>query len=247
MATESAARAKAIFDAATSPRRGGPRFVDPDHAARAEALVKDDRTTGQVALDAFLQLLELGASTDPTQLVAGWRAPVQVLVTDHDLRARQGCGYVEGQVESVSIETVERRACADGTTPILFKDGQVVNLGRDGRLFTRWQKAGIAMRDGGCIVPGCDRPPSWTEAHHINEWERDHGGTDIADGVLLCRHHHLLVHNNGWRVIREGAADYFLVPPIDIDPLQRPIPCPSKSPVIRRMLANSASVATAEV
>lgn len=238
MATESAARARAIFDAATSPRRGGPRFVDPEAADRAQELLDDPRTTAQIALDVFLQLLELGAATDPAELIGGRRPPVQILVTDHDVRARAGYGYIEGQSDAVSISTVERYICQDGTVPILFEGGQVINLGRNARLFTRFQKMGIAMRDGGCIVPGCDRPPSWTEVHHINEWQREGGKTDIADGVLLCKHHHLMVHNNGWRVIREGAASYFLVPPPDLDPLQRPIPCPSKSAVRRRSQAN---------
>lgn len=120
--------------------------------------------------------------------------------------------------------------------PILLDEGQVINIGRDGRLFTRFQKMGLAARDGGCIFPGCDRPPAWTEAHHINEWHRDQGRTDIADGVLLCRHHHMLVHNNGWRVTREGS-DYFVVPPRSHDPQQRPIPAPSKSAAIRRLVA----------
>jgi hypothetical protein len=54
--------------------------------------------------------------------------------------------------------------------------------------------------------------------------------------MLLCRHHHLLVHNNDWRVTREGA-DYFLVPPRSLDPDQTPIIAPSRSAVARRVLA----------
>jgi len=240
LATESAARARSILDAATSPRLGGPRFVDPESAAAAEKVATDERTTGQIALDTFLQLLELGAAVEPGHLLGARRSPVQVLVTDRDVLARAGYGCIEGQSAVVSIETVERHMCSEGHLPILFEGGQVVNLGRDARLFTRYQKMGIAMRDGGCLVPGCDRPPSWTEVHHINEWVRDKGKTDIADGVLLCKHHHLMVHNNGWRVIRRGKADYFLVPPPERDPLQRPIPCPSKSAIRRRALATVA-------
>lgn len=245
LATEKAARARVLFDAATSPRLGGPRFTDEAAQDRAEQLIADERTTGQIALDTFFQLLELGASTNPTKLLVGRRAPVQVLVTDHDLRARRGFATIEGQTDAVSIHTAERFICADGYLPILMKDGQVVNLGRDSRLFTRFQKMGIATRDGTCIVPSCDRPPSWCEVHHINEWVRDRGRTDIADGVLLCKHHHLMVHNNGWRVIREGAANYYLVPPSSVDPLQRPILCPSTSPAMRRMLSHQRELASA--
>ena len=119
--------------------------------------------------------------------------------------------------------------CADGFVPILFdKDGQqIMNVGRDERFFTPRQRTGLAARDGGCRFPDCDRPPSWTEAHHINEWDRDHGRTDIADGVLLCRHHHMLVHNNGWQITRTGT-EYFVVPPRSLDAEQHPIPAPAK-------------------
>jgi hypothetical protein len=46
------------------------------------------------------------------------------------------------------------------------------------------------------------------EAHHIVRW-RDGGRTDVADGVLLCRRHHLLLHDHGGQIVREGT-DYFM-------------------------------------
>jgi hypothetical protein len=70
-------------------------------------------------------------------------------------------------------------------------------------------------------------------------WSRG-GRTDLIDGILLCRHPHLLVHNNGWQVTRDGA-EYSLVPPRTLDPAQVPIPAPAKSPVARRMLARAAN------
>lgn len=36
-------------------------------------------------------------------------------------------------------------------------------------------------------------------------WLRDCGRTDLADGLLLCRHHHLLLHNKGWQIRRDGG------------------------------------------
>jgi hypothetical protein len=76
---------------------------------------------------------------------------------------------------------------------------------------------------GGCAVGTCERPPSWTEAHHIRHFQRDHGPTDIDNGILLCRHHHLLIHNNGWEIRRADTSagdpgtnqgiEYLLEPP----------------------------------
>jgi hypothetical protein len=158
------------------------------------------------------------------------------LVTDHDLRARRGLARLEGQSPAASIATAERHICSAGTVPVLFDGKQVIDVGRELRLYNTRQRIGLAARDGGCRFPGCDRPPSWCEAHHINEWQRDNGRTSIEDGVLLCRHHHLLVHNNGWRVTRNGD-EYFLVPPAREDPLQRAIPAPSKSAALRQLVA----------
>ena len=55
----------------------------------------------------------------------------------------------------------------------------------------------VVARDQHCRWPGCDRPASWCDAHHIDEWS--HGGaTRLADLVLLCRRHHRILHKPGW-------------------------------------------------
>ncbi|NYF11196.1 hypothetical protein HDC94_002352 [Leifsonia sp. AK011] len=231
---ESAAQVTAVFDAATSPRRGGPRFVDPTAAAaQADALLEDSRTTEQIALDTFVELLRLGTLADVTAFIGARKPAVQVLVTQADLDRQAGVAFIEGQSEALSTQTAKRHVCESGSLPILMESGQVLNLGRELRLYNRKQRMALAARDGGCIWPGCDRPPSWCEAHHIVEWSRN-GRTDIADGVLLCKHHHLLVHNNGWQIIRRGSQ-YAIVPPAAIDPSRTPRIVRTKSPAMRRL------------
>jgi hypothetical protein len=232
---ESAATVVAAFDAATSPRRGGPRFVDAESVERAERILADERSTEQLALDTFVELVRIGTAADDGALLGRSAPAVRILVTQRDLASGTGVGHVEGRSEPVSIDTVRRNACAGGAIPILFDRGQVLDVGRSKRLFTARQRAALAARDGGCRFPGCERPPSWTEAHHITEWSRG-GRTDVRDGVLLCKHHHLLIHNNGWRVTRRND-DYFVVPPASVDPIRGPIPAPSKSATMRRLVA----------
>ncbi|MCZ7629783.1 MAG: HNH endonuclease [Microthrixaceae bacterium] len=55
----------------------------------------------------------------------------------------------------------------------------------------------LVVRDGGCVFPGCDAPPGWCDAHHVIEYAND-GQTVIVNLVLLCRHHHGIVHRTGW-------------------------------------------------
>ena len=223
------AEVKATFDAVGSPRRGGPRFVDRDEIERAQRILDDRRSTEQLQADALVELLRLGVAADPGKIVGSRKPAVRVLVTGQDLRNGAGIGRIEGSPDAISIQSVQRSVCTAGIVPILFDDdGQCLNVGREQRLFTERQRVALAARDGGCRVAGCDRPPSWCEAHHLDEWERDHGNTDVADGILLCRHHHMLVHNNSWRIERSGA-DYFLIPPRERDPNRTPIPMPTKS------------------
>ena len=239
---ESAALVRDAVDAATSPRRDGPHFVSPserdaEESNRAFRMLSDTRTTPQVALDAMVELIRLGGAVAPTDVI-GVRAPaVQALVAERDLHTGRGLAFFEGQTEPVGTATAERHVCASGVVPIIVDDaGDVIALGRESRLFTRKQRIALAARDGGCRFPGCDRPPAWTEAHHIVPWS--HGGnTDLHDGVLLCRHHHMLLHNKGWHFIRIDGALH-IVPPPNVDAHQKPIAAPSKSVPLERARAS---------
>jgi hypothetical protein len=72
-------------------------------------------------------------------------------------------------------------------------NGVPTDLGRDQRLVSRAQRRLLRQRDGGCAFPGCDRPPSWCDAHHIIPWEIG-GPTNLDNLVLLCRRHHGYMH-----------------------------------------------------
>jgi hypothetical protein len=231
---ETAALVGALYDRATSPRRGGPRFVETEAATLAGRIEADPRTTPQLASDTFLQLLLAGADADSTQLLGTGAPSIRVLVADTELRSRTGHGYIEGQHDPISIDTVERLVCGGSVVSVSFDQDQPLDVGREQRLYTRRQRIALAARDGGCRWPGCERPPSWAEAHHTQHWARDHGRTDTADGILLCRHHHRLAHNNHWE-IQHRQGDYWLTPPPEIDPLQRPRPMPTKSAAAREL------------
>ncbi|MFP7759671.1 DUF222 domain-containing protein [Marisediminicola sp. LYQ85] len=231
LAPEDGALVADAFAQILSPRRGGPRFVDPAARATAEELLNDGRTDEQVSADAFVDLVRLAVDADPGTLFGGRRPAVRIVVTADRLEGRTGPGFLEGRTDTVSAPTIERAICNTGVISVGFdRDGQCVNVGRDRRLFTERQRIGLTVRDGGCRFPGCERPPSYCEAHHINPWAGAEGRTDIADGILLCRRHHLLIHDNRWQVHRD-RADYFLRPPPDVDPGRVFIPMPSRSPV----------------
>ncbi len=226
-----------LYDRATSPRRGGPRFVtDEEHAQR---IAEDPRTTEQLASDAFYGLVTAGAEVNPTRLLGRGAPAVRVTVTEQQLNARAGHGRVQRSQAPVSIETVERLACTQGTIAVVFDEhGQALDVGREQRLFTQRQRIALAERDGGCGWTACERPPSWCEAHHIRHWARDGGRTDVADGILLCRHHHLLLHDHHWEIERRGpgGSEYWLIPPPG-HPEPAPRRLASKSAALNELLA----------
>jgi hypothetical protein len=232
----------AALDDVMSPRRGGPRFVDSPVAATADSLLTDPRTDEQVMADALVAMVQIAVDTDQGTLFGGRRPAVRVLVTEKAMRAQAGRGYIEGTSDAVGFETISRYICENGIVGVEFDDdGQCINVGRDSRLFSSRQRTGLAARDGGCRFPGCDRPPSWCEAHHIEHWHRDRGRSDLADGILLCRFHHLLLHNNGWQILRDGT-DYWLKAPVSEDPLQDLRPMPSRSPALAELLSSQLMV-----
>jgi hypothetical protein len=230
---ESAAIIVGAVDAATSPRRGGPRFVDPADGPALPA--DDDRTIPQLTADVLVDLVRIATRADDGTLLGSHPVGVRVLVSQRDLERGVGRAEIEGQRDAVTVQTARRHLCDSGAVSVRFDaSGIPLDVGRAKRLFTPRQRIALAARDGGCLFPDCDRPPSWTEAHHIIPW-RDGGKTNIADGVLLCRHHHLLVHNNGWRITRTGG-NYDLYPPPRPDRAIAPIRLTPKSSMVGRML-----------
>ncbi|AMB57944.1 HNH endonuclease signature motif containing protein [Microterricola viridarii] len=236
---ENGALVIAVKDQLRHPRRAGVKFRSQTDTVAARAARGDLREVDEFAADGFVDLLRAGISVDPDKILDNHRPSVTLHVQEESLAHRAtgaglGFGIIESSNEAVPIETVEREICAGGYVPVIFDErGQPLNLGRETRLFTRRQRIALAARDGGCMADGCDRPVSWTEAHHIKHWKRDSGPTDIDDGILLCRHHHLLFHNQGWEIVRDGAT-YWLIPPRTIEPDQTPRLLSSKSALRRR-------------
>jgi hypothetical protein len=235
---ETAAQVGDLYDRATSPRRGGPRFVDSAQAGVAAAIADDARSTEQLASDAFLELLRAGADADSSALLGTGAPVVRVLITERDLRAQNGIGWIEGQPGAISAATARRLACGGRIELATLDNGAMpLNIGRAQRHFTLKQRIALAVIFGGCAWPGCDREPSWCEGHHIDHWQRDHGPTDLANGILLCKHHHLLLHDHGWEIHRQND-DHLLIPPTSVDPTRTPRLMQKRDLARRRLLAH---------
>jgi Domain of unknown function (DUF222)/HNH endonuclease len=97
-----------------------------------------------------------------------------------------------------------RRLACDAAVSRVITDGasQPLDVGRRTRTIPPAIRTALVVRDRGCAFPNCDRPPSWTDAHHRRHWA-DGGPTSLDNLVLLCRTHHRAVHEGGWQLIHD--------------------------------------------
>lgn len=114
----------------------------------------------------------------------------------------------EGPV--LAPETVRRLACDAGVVPLIeAANGEVLAIGRKTRTITPALRRALKRRDAGCVFPGCTST-RFVDAHHIQHWV-DGGATRLDNLVLLCRHHHRLIHEGGFCVERTlvGVMNFF--------------------------------------
>lgn len=151
----------------------------------------------------------------------GLAATVAVTIDIDDLRTGQGTA-TNTSGTTISAAKAQRLACnAHLVALYLDSDSRVIDHGMARRLYDKHQRLILAIRDGGCVFPGCDRPPAWCEAHHINFWSED-GPTDIKNAALLCHFHHFLIHEGEWVAIMAPDGIVEIIPPARIDPDRRP-------------------------
>ncbi len=82
---------------------------------------------------------------------------------------------------------------------IVGPDSQPLDIGRATRTIPAQLRTALHVRDRGCVFPACDRPPGWTEAHHIRPWAAG-GETSLQNLALLCSMHHHLIHTGTWTI-----------------------------------------------
>jgi 5-methylcytosine-specific restriction protein A len=183
----------------------------------------DDRSTAQRQAEALADACGYVLDHAPSNVLpeaGGHRPHVNVLIRLEDLenRARAACLDFGGPVGPESL----RMLCCDAAVvPVVLNGrGQPLDVGRATRTIPDGLRRAVAARDRGCAHPGCDRPMSWTEIHHVREWE--HGGETRLDNlVALCRAHHRQIHSTEWIVrIRDGLPEF--IPPKWIDLEQKP-------------------------
>ena len=138
------------------------------------------------------------------------RPDIIVHVSSETLGGRTPGISETGRGTFLTTDEVERISCDANLTRVVFgPDSQPIDVGRTQRLVTPALRAAICARDMECVFPGCDRDSTWCDAHHLHHWSKG-GETSVENLVLLCRHHHVLVHQAGWRIEgKPGALTFY--------------------------------------
>ncbi|WP_240617034.1 HNH endonuclease signature motif containing protein [Nocardioides speluncae] len=184
-----AVRLATYLDAFTSPRQTAA--AAPQHRARGQA---------------FIALLE---HLDPARLPDHGGDATTVMVTiNHDALTKDlaAAGLV-GTDDKITAAEARRLACTAQIVPVVLGGkSEILDLGRTRRLFARAQHKALRLRDQRCRGENCTVPAPWCEAHHLRPWSK-RGKTNLADGILLCSHHHHRAHDPRYSVERMPNGD----------------------------------------
>lgn len=178
---------------------------------------EDDRGRERRYADALVELAAHNLDAALVPRLGGQRPHLQVTTSLETLIGTPGApaGMLE-HAGPIATPTVQRLACDASVTRVLLgSDSAVIDVGRARRLPSGPTRRALHARHGGCAWPGCDRPASWSAAHHLVHWARG-GATNLDNLVLICHRHHWLVHEGGWKLVRGGDGQMMSVAPVPV-------------------------------
>ena len=151
----------------------------------------------------------------PARVLLHVRCDVDVLAGDLERARRRG--VLAGQTSAgvaLGAATIRRLACDAAIIPtVMGGSSQVLDVGRMRRTATPAQRSALEHRDRHCVFPGCDRPTSWCQVHHLVPWKAG-GVTDLDNLAMVCSIHHHMVHEGRWN-LRHDATGWIAIPPDD--------------------------------
>jgi hypothetical protein len=175
----------------------------------------DTRSTRQRRADALVELAVRAAHAQRLPRRGGQRPHLVLRTTLAALRGDPGEPAPElSGVGAVPLATAQRIACDAAVSEVVMSPGgQPLDAGRTRRTPSPAQRRALVERDRGCCFPSCDRPPEWCDAHHLLRDCGKGGQTNVAEMGLICRTHHRMVHEGGWRLVREADGHVSARPP----------------------------------
>jgi hypothetical protein len=194
-----------------SPTLSGGRLdanLEPEAFHAAEAALRlamgtktddDTRTPAQRRHDALAEVFTHYLDHQSEHLGGHHRPHLNITIGLDSLGTGTGQGTFDDGTP-ITAADARRLACDANVHRVITRaDGSVLDYGRATRTIAAALFTVLCQRDQGCRFPGCDRPAHATDGHHIRHWIA-HGHTKPENLVLLCRHHHRVIHRDGWHI-----------------------------------------------
>lgn len=182
--------------------------VDAESRSRGP---EDDRSPAQRRADALVEICRQWLDLADRPIVGGERPHVMVTVPAQALQI-DGSGPAELDQTGPAPGQIARRLACDAnlTRVVLSGRSEPLDVGRRTPVVPPSMRRAVIVRDRRCRFPGCDRPHTWCDAHHVVHWA-DGGPTAIQNLLLLCRRHHRLIHRpGGFRLdLDDGRPAFF--------------------------------------
>ena len=198
-------RQHAQGDPSTVGAASAAKDVSADHVPSGQTPEPTPVATRRA--DALAEVAETYMNTEPVANSTADRYQVVVHVAANDSAGHVPSGQTP-HIENgphVSAETSRRIACDSSVLGIKESDnGEPLAIGRKTRSIPPAMRRALRMRDKGCRFPGCTND-KFIDGHHIEHWA-DGGETNLDNLVLLCRHHHHLVHEGGFGCEKTAAG-----------------------------------------
>jgi hypothetical protein len=173
-----------------------------DAESKASRVGEDDRTPAQRRADALGEICRQWLDSGERPSVGGEKPHVTVTIgvdALRDVAAGKGSGGTSelDHVGPVDPGVARRLACdASIRRVVMAGASEPLDVGRRTPVIPPGMRRAVIVRDRHCRFPGCDRPHTWCDVHHVVHWA-DGGPTAMQNLLLLCRRHHRMVHPPG--------------------------------------------------
>jgi Domain of unknown function (DUF222)/HNH endonuclease len=200
--------------------------TDAETRGRAKEDI-DDRSPAKLRADALGEVCRQWLDRPDRPTVGGELPHITLTVSADALTGGEGTREMD-HVGPIPVGTARRLACdASLMRLVLSERSEPLDVGRRSKVVPPPMRRAVIVRDRRCRFPGCDRPHTWCDAHHIVHWA-DGGPTALSNLILLCRPHHRAIHAGGARLDMDDGFPVFRRP--DGSCLERaslPAPCPN--------------------
>jgi len=170
--------------------------------------IGDERIPAQRRADALGEICHEWLDLAERPALGGERPHVVLTMDLAALEARSGGRASLEDVGPITPSTALRLACDASVTRVITDARSVpLELGRTTKVVSPALRRALAVRDGRCAFPGCERPPGWCDAHHVRHWA-DGGETGLSNLVLLCRPHHRVIHRGFGVAMVDGRPEF---------------------------------------